>query len=212
MELPEILSDSPFGPDKLYLSVRAYVLLLQAFFSAWDRFKWDHDAKLTKIIITRTLPHVPKDETKLPVIAVAGGDASWRGGAPNQNLHGDLFHQGMPRVHSGVVNSGAAIYCIAQNDVEASLLGWNVFNLIPTMREEAKRLGGMDYIDSLPVLSSVFDAAGIVRGATTGQWWATRVTSSYSVGQENVIGHSTVLQNAVDQVRILTGPNRVHGA
>jgi len=200
-DLPEILKDSPFGPDRLYLSVRSYVILLQGFFSSWERFRWDPDLAKTRIAIVKSLPYVPSAENRLPAIIVQGSGAGWRSVAPNQMMTQDPLGAGGSREFTNIVDSGVAIFAIAQNDIEASLIGWNIFNLLPTFREEAKRLGGMDFIDNQVSLSDLFDAAGLVKGAQPGQWWAVALRNGYHIGQNNFVAGHPVLENAVTAIR-----------
>lgn len=201
-EIPEALKDSPFGPDKLYMATRAYITVLKAMFGAWDRFHWDKNPATSRIIITKSCPYHPDADSKMPAIVVAGGSAVWQGSAPSQHLHADPLMSRMPREYADVVHSSLSIFCISKDDVEAGLLGWNVFNMIPTLREHVKRLGGADYIDNKPIISSPYDAQRLVQGAKAGDWWVSQVDSVFRIAQQVSINEQSTMRNAIEAITV----------
>lgn len=202
MNIPQVLMDSPFGPDKIYLAARTYTMLLQAFFSNWERYKWDEDPSRTKIIIGRMLPYNPPSETKLPAVIVKTSVANWVASAPNPRFMEDPLGRELSREHIGMIYSAIGILCISTSDTEAALLGWNIFNLIPTLKEEIKHIGGFVWIDNRITISDIFDASSVVHGASPGQWFAVQLQSSYMLGQENCVITSPLLGNAIEKIKL----------
>lgn len=207
-QLPEALRDSMFGPDKLYMASRAYILFLKGMFSAWpsERFRWSPDEEKSNIVICHGLPVQPKVDTKLPILAVSTADTAWQGAGANQQMGGDPFDQGRAFTWNDIAPSSAMICAIASNDTEAGLLGWNIFCAIPAFRDLLAEPGGMDYVDHRPSLSPVFDAVQLVVGARPGQWWATRVVSPFRITQQLYRPDNLALRNAMTAIHTFFHP------
>jgi len=201
---PDILSDSPFGADKLYMSVRAYTIFLQGFFAAWERYRWDSDPEISKIAITQSAPFAPPTESKFPVIILASNGASWVTNSPNNVSHAqDIFDDNAPQAHANLAQSSMSIYAIGSSDTEAALIGWNIFNAIPAMRNIIQKLGGPQWISHLPTLSAPFDASALIEGAQEGQWFATMIQSPFVMSQEVFMLGNPFLLGAIDKIRII---------
>lgn len=204
-QIPDSIFDSPFGPDKLYLAVRAYTIFLQGFFASWDRYAWDADPRLTKIFVTQSAPFVPETESKFPIIILSESGAQWTSATPDNIQYAkDILDDYAPKMHSGIAASVMSIYCIANTDTEARMIGWNVFNAIASMKHVIMRLGpGPDFIDHRPSLSSVFDAAGMIQGARPGQWYGVQVQSAFRITQNICVTGNPFLMGAIDKIRII---------
>jgi len=213
-ELPDALKDSLFGPDKMYMASRSYIMFLQGLFSAWpsDRFRWSPDESRSNIVITHGLPVQPKTDSKLPILVVTTADVAWQGAGANQQMGGDPFDQQRSFSWNDIAPSTALIHAVATNDTEAMLLGWNIFCAIPLFKDLITRPGGMDYVDHRPSLSPVFDAAQIVRGALPGQWWATRVVSPFRIAQQLYRPDNVALRNAVTAIYEMFHPEPERGS
>ena len=96
-----------------------------------------------------------------------------------------------------------SIYAVASSDTEASLLGWNIFNAIPALRNIIQKLGGPEWVDHRPSLSAAFDAANLIAGARPGQWFGTTIQSPFVMSQEVFVTGNPFLLGAVDKIKII---------
>jgi hypothetical protein len=200
------LTDNPFGVDKVYLTTRAVLIFLQSLFSVWSRFEYHTDSQATKIFITAGLPYNPEAESKLPAIVVQNTGIQALGVAPNPNEQSSIFETRAPRLHADIVAGTVIIHCIAENDVEAGIIGWAVFNAVASMREDIQVLGGAEWFDHRIHLTSPYDASKLVRGASENQWMATSLTVSYRMSVRNLIQESPFVQNVKQKMLLsMTG-------
>lgn len=186
--------------DRLYLTLRAYIKLLQAFFKNWDEFKWSENSDETKVVISSVYPKALEAKDKLPMVLVNILDAAWQGSSPHPVMYENPFNPKGPKIYSDVVHSAAEITCIAQNDIVARRLGWAVFTVVPVFRHFLEKFGGADFVDPRLRLSSVFDA-GQYLNSGPGLWYGVKVVSPFRIGHEIILPAESVLANTLKDIQ-----------